>query len=249
MFLTMLPFFIGLGILLYPTVRGAAVKWQMQYESEQFMSRVEADPYHPKETEGSYAVVPTEPPEPTAPDVYPELWEDMYAYNKALLLEGQAGLDGPDAYEAPSFVLSDYGVESNVFGVLNIPALDLRMPLFLGANEENMAKGAAVLSQTSLPIGGRSTNAIIAGHRGWNGGAYFLHIDNLKPGDEVSVTNLWDTLTYRVTEIQIISPNDIDAIKIRQDKEMITLLSCHPPASGGKQRYLVFCEREYKEVK
>ena len=62
-------------------------------------------------------------------------------------------------------------------------------------------------------------------------------------GDEVTITNLWGTLTYKVTGIQIISPNDVNAILIRPGKDMITLLTCHPPNSGGKYRYLVFCER------
>ncbi len=241
MFIAILPFFIGLGVLLYPAVRGTAVGWHMKYEADSFLSRVESDPYEPPENTGSY--IETEPPEPTVPDIYPELWEAMYAYNEALLEDGQAGLDSPSSYEESSFYLPDYGVESEVFGVLTIPGLDLKMPLYLGANDANMAKGAAVLSQTSLPIGGKGTNAVIAGHRGWRGAAYFLNIHHLKPGEEVIITNLWDELTYKVTDIQIIPPNDIEAIKIQPGKEIITLLTCHPPGSGGKQRYLVFCER------
>jgi len=65
----------------------------------------------------------------------------------------------------------------------------------------------------------------------------------LEMGDEVTITNLWGTLTYVVTEIKIINPNDVNAILIQKDRDMITLLTCHPYASGGKYRYLVFCER------
>ena len=81
------------------------------------------------------------------------------------------------------------------------------------------------------------------GHRGYGGYDYFRYIDKLEPGDEVIITNLWDTLTYRVTDIKIVSPDDVNAILIQPDKDMITLLTCHPYASGGKYRYLVFCER------
>ena len=70
-----------------------------------------------------------------------------------------------------------------------------------------------------------------------------LDIELLEAGDLVYITNLWGTLTYRVTEIQIINPNEIDAILIRPGKDMITLLTCHPYGSGGLYRYLVFCER------
>ena len=124
--------------------------------------------------------------------------------------------------------------------------MNLKMPLYLGANEENLANGAAVLSQTSIPIGGIGTNAVIAGHRGWNGYKYFMDIELLGPGDEIAITNLWETLTYQVVEIRIVMPNDVDAIMIRPDRDMITLLTCHPPNTGGQYRYLVYCERIQK---
>ena len=57
------------------------------------------------------------------------------------------------------------------------------------------------------------------------------------------MTNPWETLRYEVAEIQIVSPDDIDAILIQPGRDMITLLTCHPPNSGGKYRYLVYCER------
>lgn len=92
--------------------------------------------------------------------------------------------------------MSDYGLESETFGVISIPKLELEMPLFLGASKANMAKGAAIMGETSLPIGGSNTNCVIAGHRGWNGAAYFLYLNQLEKGDTVTVTNLWESLTY-----------------------------------------------------
>ena len=87
------------------------------------------------------------------------------------------------------------------------------------------------------------SNSVIAGHRGWNGADYFRYIPNLVIGDKIQITNLWETLEYTVTGTKIISPNDVEAIKIQPGKDMITLFTCHPYASGGRQRYLVFCER------
>ena len=132
---------------------------------------------------------------------------------------------------------------SEAFAVISIPALELEMPVFLGANYRHMADGAALLGQTSIPIGGRDTNCIIAGHRGWGGASYFRYVDKLQPGDEVIITNLWETLQYRVAEIQIIQPNEVEQILIKPGQELVTLLTCHPYASGGRQRYLVICER------
>ena len=62
-------------------------------------------------------------------------------------------------------------------------------------------------------------------------------------GDTVTLTNLWKPLTYTVADIQIIQPHEVDKIKIQQDRDLLTLITCHPYASGGKQRYVVYCER------
>ena len=62
-------------------------------------------------------------------------------------------------------------------------------------------------------------------------------------GDTVTLTNLWETLTYTVSDIQIILPHEVDKIKIQQGRDLLTLITCHPYASGGRQRYVVCCER------
>ena len=102
------------------------------------------------------------------------------------------------AYEKPSFNLKDYGLEDEIFGVISIPELELEMPIYLGATYQHLADGAAHLSQTSIPVGGENTNSVIAGHRGWGGASYFRYITNLEVGDEVIITNLWDTTIYEV---------------------------------------------------
>lgn len=235
----------GSIILLYPSLNGLWVDYTMRRNAEAFRSYVVLSQGVP-EQEASHVVNPQpEPMQPQSqlPSEHPQLWLDMKAYNEDIFREGQESLSNPTAYEKSSFRLSDYGLETEVFGVLSIPRLSLEMPIYLGASKQNMANGAAIMGQTSLPIGGSNTNCVLAGHRGWNGAAYFLYINQLEPGDTVTVTNLWETLTYEVVETQIISPNDVDAIHIQPNRELLTLLTCHPPASGGKQRYLVFCER------
>ena len=179
---------------------------------------------------------------------YQQLWADMIAYNAAIYEVGQAGLSDEAAYEVPSFTLADYGLDSEIFGVISIPSLDIEMPIYLGASYQHMSDGAAHLTQTSLPIGGSNTNCVIAGHRGWRGASFFLYLTDLKEGDEVLVTNLWETLRYRVVEIRIIDPKDIDAILIQDGRELLSLLTCYRVASGEKLRYLVFCERTFEEV-
>ena len=174
---------------------------------------------------------------------YGQLYEEIQYYNQCLYSSEQSALNSKSAYEVSQFILTDYGVPDETFGIIQIPKMGVEMPLYLGASNENMANGAAVLSQTSIPIGGINTNAVIAGHRGYGGYSYFRYIEVLEEGDEVIITNLWKTLTYKVCEIRIVTPDDVDAILIQPGKDMVTLLTCHPYASGGKYRYLVFCER------
>ena len=173
----------------------------------------------------------------------PELLAALQEYNRQLYAEKQCDLVDLEACEEPAADLVAYGIEDEIIGVLEIPAMELTMPVYLGASDTHLAAGAAVLGNTSVPIGGDSTNCVIAGHRGWKGADYFRHIDRLQVGDTVTLTNLWETLTYTVADIQVIQPHEVDKIKIQSDRDLLTLLTCHPYASGGRQRYVVCCER------
>ena len=163
-----------------------------------------------QETDSFYAEVEQvrqEQPEAEIP--YERLLHDLQIHNQWLYDVKQGNLTGPDSYEESLFNLTDYGLPDQTFGVISIPKMELEMPLYLGASYDNMANGAAVLTQTSIPIGGNNTNSVIAGHRGWQGYDYFKQIELLEAGDTVSITNLWQTLTYEVREIKIISPDDM----------------------------------------
>lgn len=175
--------------------------------------------------------------------LYPELLADLQAYNRRIYAEKQSGLVALEACEAPAADLTAYGVEDEIIGVLEIPTMQLTMPVYLGASDNHLAAGAAVLGNTSAPIGGDDTNCVIAGHRGWKGADYFRHIDKLAVGDTVTLTNLWEILTYTVVDIRIIQPHEVDMVKIQQGRDLLTLITCHPYASGGRQRYVVYCER------
>ena len=174
---------------------------------------------------------------------YPELLAALQEYNRQLYAEQQSSLIDLEACETPAADLTAYGVADEIIGVLEIPAMELIMPVYLGASDAHLAAGAAVLGNTSAPIGGDNTNCVIAGHRGWRGADYFRHIDRLAVGDSVTLTNLWGTLTYTVADIQIIQPHEVEKIKIQPNRDLLTLLTCHPYASGGRQRYVVYCEK------
>ena len=228
-------FLLGLTIFSIPYAQRIRVQQEMDSSIQTFQDQ---------ETTVS-AQTETLPTEETR--AYAELWEKMCAYNEKIHDEQQVSLSSRAALQKAAFQLRDYGRNDEVFAILNIPKINLDMPVYLGATDQNLANGAAHLSQTSLPIGGENTNCVIAGHRGWNGAYYFRYVPDLRKGDVVTLQNLWETLSYQVVETKIIAPSDVDAIRIQEGRELLTLLACHPYASGGKQRFLVICERVYKE--
>ena len=181
------------------------------------------------------------------PGIHQDLREAMEAYNLQLS-QDQSGLDSVDSYEAPGLNLEDYGLGADdAVGYVEIPAMDVTLPLYLGASRAHMNDGATVLGQTSMPIGGISTNCVIAAHRGWNGKAMFRDVELLQEGDLVYLTNLWETLTYQVTGISIIWPDEVEAVAIQPSQDMVTLLTCHPYIVGT-HRYLVYCQRVEDEA-
>ena len=227
----------GLGLLLYPSVNAWLEKRKIGQHVEVFRNTVTA-----LQQSGGKAVSATATMEESAPP-YAELLEAMEAYNESIFADKQDGLCDPWSYQAPVFDLAEYGIEDGIVGILSIPKMDLELPIYLGATAEHLAGGAAQLSQTSMPIGGNNTNCVLAGHRGWYGALFFRHIELLEIGDEIMITNLWETLTYTVSEIRVIEPSDIASVLIQPGRDLMTLLTCHPYGSGGRYRYLVFCER------
>lgn len=172
------------------------------------------------------------------------IYQKGKSYNIDLFKTGQIGLVDAWSYETVPASLKHM---DRLFGYIRIPKMNLKLPLYLGATQKNMKKGAAILGQTSLPIGGENTNSVIAAHRGFQGVPYFRDIEKLKVNDKIFVTNPWETLEYRVETIKVIYPGDIAEIKIKPGKDMVTLLTCHPYRTHGKYRYVVYCVKDQGE--
>lgn len=170
------------------------------------------------------------------------LYQEIVRYNQSIYMEKQSGFADPWSYEQSPVDLE--GFEDGIFGYIEIPSMGQIFAIYIGATMENMSKGVAVMGQTSLPVGGENTNCVIAGHRGYNHNkTFFKYIEDIRIGDMIYITNPWEKLTYRVEAIDVIEPYDIDAVMIQEGRDMVTLLTCHPYASHGQYRYLVYCER------
>lgn len=213
----------GIGFFTYPIVLKIAFNMQADKAIVQFESIITDE-------------LPTNNALP-----YAELRKAMFAYNEELYLSGQSGLIDQLSYEVPDFLLSDYGINSDILGYITIPKIDVKLPIYNGASEKNMAKGATYLANTSLPVGGDNTNCVIAAHTRYKGIHMFKRITELEIGDEIYITNLWETLVYKVVETKVIDPIDSQNIYIKTGRSLVTLSTCHPYPKNY-QRYLVYAE-------
>lgn len=168
-------------------------------------------------------------------------YQAALAYNQSLVKNGQDGMKTKADVEHFALDARDYGYSQNTTGTIEIPRMNVKLGLYLGASEENMSKGAAVFGMTSMPLGNKNENVAVAGHRGWWGTPMFRDIQLLQKNDPIYVTTPWKTLVYRVYDIQIVTPEDNSWCKIQKGRSLLTLMTCHP-YGYNYQRYIVFAK-------
>ena len=179
-------------------------------------------------------------------DILQKLYEELQRRNEELFESKQENLVDPFSYEQPSIDLSEYGIENNIIGYLNIPKMGINLPILLGANTENMKLGAAHLTETSYPIGGENTNCVMAAHRGYGKAAMFRNIERLEYGDKIYIQNFRERLVYEVYEIHIVTPDNISELEIKEGQDIVTLITCHPYRHNS-HRYIVKAKRVIEE--
>lgn len=219
--LSILLFLAGLTVILYPKLQNLMYDLNTAHKEKVYFEKIDGDPAFR-----------------TALD---DLYDQLHQYNIDLYEKKQDKLIDPFSYSQPNFDLSGYGIADNCIGYLRIDKININLPIYLGANVDNLRKGAVHLTETSFPIGGENTNAVIAAHRATTR-IMFRNIHQLEQGDRVTVNNFRETLTYEVSDIKVISPTDVNSLLIQDGRDLITLISCHP-YPHNYQRYVVFCER------
>lgn len=171
------------------------------------------------------------------------LKKDSLAYNEALKSVQSTKLTGNESYTYAALDLQKYGIYDNIYGYITAPSIGMELPIYLGANDYNMSYGAGHFCYTSLPIGGESTNVVLAGHTGYIGKWLFDSIRYLNVGDRVSIKTYLGTLDYKVTVIKIKDPTESEDIFIEKGKDKLTLVTCIYASEGKYNRCIVICER------
>lgn len=174
---------------------------------------------------------------------YADMLREMLLYNQEIYNTNQESITGTESFAEQVVYPQKHGLQDGAVGTLYIPSLDAEFPIYLGSTPGHLDKGLAQLTGTSMPTGGKNTNCVLAGHRGWQTGDILKEVEKIQIGEILTLTNPWGKLEYRVSEIQIIKPSDIKDILIKDGRDVITLITCHPYASGGRFRYLVICDR------
>lgn len=147
------------------------------------------------------------------------------------------GADGGGDLLCDGFRADDY------FSSLEIPKLNERIPIYIGASEENLAMGVGQVEGSSLPNGGMGTHSVLAGHRGMAMKAMFRHLDELAVGDVFYVNVMGERLTYTVYDVAVILPHETESLTIDERRDLVSLITCHPYPHNS-HRLVVYGERE-----
>lgn len=156
-----------------------------------------------------------------------------------------------DPLHDPFYVGSGYAIPENYMEILNIngiigyveiPKVDIYLPIYHGTSEETLAKGVGHVESTSFPIGGKSRLSVLTGHRGLPSAKLFTDIDRLENGDYILIHVLDQTLMYKVYGSEVIEPQEIEKLQVRKGRDLITLVTC-TPYGINTHRLLVYAER------
>ena len=219
---------VGMGLLTYPT----AASWVAQYNQ----SKVTAD--YSAQVDGA------------RPDAKTQV-EQAHAYNDALsagaVLEANNHVPTGAGSSKDSSLQYANILKANNEGLmarLKIPSISLDLPVYHGTADDTLLKGLGHLEGTSLPVGGEGTRSVITGHRGLAEATMFTNLDKVKTGDSLIVEVFGEVLTYRVTSTKVVEPEETEALRVEEGKDLLTLVTC-TPLGINTHRILLTGERIY----
>ena len=201
---------IGIGILVYPSLS--------EYLSQRNASRA--------------VVSYDDTVEKTEQARLDALLEEAIDYNR--MLASSTGFQKPpiDANGNP-ISLDSYGQMLNIngdgmMGYLTIPKLNVTVRIYHGTDESVLQVAVGHLQNTSLPVGGESSHAVLSGHRGLPTAELFTDLDQLTEGDVFYIKTLDHTLCYTVDQVLTVLPHETEELSIREGKDYVTLVTCTP---------------------
>ncbi|MCD7863029.1 MAG: class C sortase [Lachnospiraceae bacterium] len=203
--LLLLMFFVGLSLLLYPSVSN----WWNSKVQTRAVATYEAAVADLSEAD------------------FESYYEAAAAYNEALYALGSAtALIYPEVLDGYEETLDITG--TGIMGYVTIEKIDVLLPIYHGTDSSVLAVGAGHLEGSSLPVGGESTHSVLSAHRGLPSATLFTHLDRLEVGDRFTITILDEVLTYEVDQISIVLPDELEHLYIEEGEDYCTLMTCTP---------------------
>lgn len=150
-------------------------------------------------------------------------------YNNMLFQSNGAIVDNMD-----TSILSDESYNSllnqanGIMGSIEIPKIDVDLPVYHGTEEDVLSVGVGHIQGTSLPVGGENTHCVLSGHRGLPGSSLFTRLDEMKEGDLFFLSVMGETLAYKVYDIQVVDPDNTEVLEITAGKDDVSLVTCTP---------------------
>ncbi len=132
--------------------------------------------------------------------------------------------------------------EGAMIGYVEVPSIDVYLPIYYGTSAEVLSEGAGLVENTSLPVGGRSSHAVISAHTGLASKRLFTDLDLMKKGDLFFVHVLNQDFAYKVDQIKVVLPSEVEDLYIEEGRDCVTLLTC-TPFGVNDHRLLVRGER------
>lgn len=162
---------------------------------------------------------------------YSKFFLDAKKYNKSLT--ATSIITDPFDEEAYKAIGAHYNDVLNVdgnglIGYVVVPRIDVNLPIYHGSSKKVLEKGAGHLQNTSMPIGGKSTHAVISAHTGFPDQTFFDNLTDLVKGDIFYIKVLDKTLAYKVDQIKVVLPEETQDLRIIPYEDHVTLLTCTP---------------------
>ncbi len=230
-------FLAGLSLLLYPFV---ANQWN-NYRQKQLISGYEQAVSEKEAAEGIDYDAERKKAEEYNEALLPCVLPDSFA------LAESSGVD-------PVYMNTLNIAGDEMMGSVEIPKINIKIPIYHTTEEEVLNKGAGHLEGSSLPVGGANTHAVISAHRGLPSASLFTDLDQMKVGDHFLLHVLDEILCYEVDKISVVKPEDTTALAVEDGQDLVTLLTC-TPYGVNTERLLVrghrvpYVEEEVKEEK
>lgn len=133
-------------------------------------------------------------------------------------------------------------LENGIMGYIKIPKINVSLPIYHGSSEDVLKKGAAHIPNTAFPIGGIGNHSVISAHTGYPTQVFFDNLVELEKDDLINIYLLDECLTYKVTDINIVEPEDISLLQTDDSRDLLSLITCYPYGVNS-HRLIVTAER------